>query len=48
MEKRPEKRADKSTNYKFKKYPGYLAKEYDLYSEKLYRATNGLFLHQGR
>ena len=41
-------RADKSGKEQFKKYLGYPAKEYDLYPEKLYRATNGLFLPQER
>lgn len=36
-------REDKLTKHKFKNHP----KKY-LYSEKLYRATNDLFLHQGR
>lgn len=34
--KGPEMRADKSGKNQFKKYLGYLAKEYDLYPEKLY------------
>lgn len=46
--KGPEMRADKSGKNQFKKYLGYLAKEYDLYPEKLYRVSTGLLLPQAR